>query len=956
MRSLPPRLLHALACTLVPALLLPACDAFDGDRSDSNDESSESAQALAASDGTFSILRESGRGGTAPALGLLQASWGRRVDLWALDPADGRARPWLQGVVVAADQDAVAGQVVRDVSLATGRERLVVQHALGSAAAMSVLDALEGGLAPLGAGELPADAVVSLVFDDLLDASRLATGVTLALDGQVLAPAALELDSAHGVSIAGAHHSARITVELDPRTTAMGGLLELDLAGIANLAGNGLAGASFARVTSTVGAPLGGSQAPFVVGRLDGQITQVLAGPQPGLFLVQFQFASGACAFAPQLGDVFQTATHAAQVIGASAPPQGGLTNRLRVQLVQGNPLTFAPGAAQLRARWDPSLGAPAACFVTISPPPGSAPASDVSTQATITVEFSEPMLAGSVQSTGTWTLSQADPSGPLGELVPAKIAVDPSGTRFTFSPVLPLRHRQGEAEVLEMRMLAGPFGITDWVQTPLEQALPDLKLQLAVAQPSVRSDGLTFSFASADEDGDALPDLRGQVLYAPLQNFVTGRPVQRFSSVVDTSQPLVAAMNVSPIGLQNPLNPFGARQMSVWRHVDMGLGLLDEQTHNLDVEGLNWAPSQPVVSDQFSQFRMAFAHSASLPDEAVDAGLLPLYRFSGLGVTFADNLLDGLSVVHDKAMGYTISPADGFLSATGTLLQPWPLNRNVSPTQYAYWTWRDTAVVEVGGDPSAPGADPLRLAQVTGNQDLVGFYPGGQVPSIGQPLLSEFRTYPDASALGVNQLKTSFALNSSFRPTFRAYSGGGLDSLGVADFVDPDNEPVATGGYTSSGLPTAPVDNTVLWGQVDFVTRISRAHTRWLDTGAARDFVQQTVIEPGLFGLPAGTQVRLAFRGASDVHSVSGQPWLDAERYDPYGDGYTQAQLDTLLGAGVAIPFEVVEFPVDGDKGWHDSLDALDGARWVQVRLTFVANAATSNQPAMAGFALAWQ
>lgn len=51
-----------------------------------------------------------------------------------------------------------------------------------------------------------------------------------------------------------------------------------------------------------------------------------------------------------------------------------------------------------------------------------------------------------------------------------------------------------------------------------------------------------------------------------------------------------------------------------------------------------------------------------------------------------------------------------------------------------------------------------------------------------------------------------------------------------------------------------------------------------------------------------------------------------------------------------------MVEFPVDGDKSWHDSLDDIDGARWIQVRLTFVANAVTNVTPQVAGFAIAWQ
>ncbi|HVS19247.1 MAG TPA: hypothetical protein VMT18_11650, partial [Planctomycetota bacterium] len=437
------------------------------------------------------------------------------------------------------------------------------------------------------------------------------------------------------------------------------------------------------------------------------------------------------------------------------------------------------------------------------------------------------------------------------------------------------------------------------------------------------------------------------------------GRPVLRFSSALDSSEPLIAGMIASAAGLQNPLNPFGARQMSIWRYIDMGFGLLDDFYHNLDVEGLNWSPSQAVVADRFQGFRMALAHSFYFPDEALSAGLLPLYRFSGLTATFDADVLDTLDVVHPASQGYTISPADSFQSANGTPMHPWPLNRNIPQDQYSYWTWRDTAVLALGGAGSGVnagvGVDPVRLGQVTGAPGLVGFYPKAKIPSIGAPLLTEFRTYPDPGALGLNQFQTSFAINSSYRPTFRAFSAGGLDPQGQPNFVDPDNQPVATGGYAPWGN-TGPVDNTVYWGQADFVLRVSRAHTRWLDTGKASDFVGQALVEYGPMGLPPGTQVQLAYRGASGVSSFAGTPWLDAALHDPYGDGYTQAQLDMLYGFGTKAAIDVVEFPVDGDKGWHDSLDDIDGARWIQVRLTFVANPVTNVAPQVAGIAIAWQ
>lgn len=952
MRQLPGGPCDALAIALLSCLSLSACDAFDSPRSETPEEQSENAQPGA---GAFAIQHEPAQGGQARTLALLDVRWGRRVDLWAFDPASGDERPWLAGIVVAPELAPVAGEIERGVSLASGRERLLVRHAVGSAAAANVLRELERGLVALDAGHVPADAALSLRFDDLIDPARLGAGIAVSIDGASVVPARLEPDTAHGVVLDGVHHSARVTLELAASHAEAGAALELHLGALANPAGRVLAGVP--ALASALGGDselLGVGVAPFVVGRLDGQLTQVAAGA-PGFYLVEFQFADAVCAFAPQVGDVLQTVTHAAQLIAPGGPPQGASTGRLRVQLVSGDPATFAPSAAVLRARWDAALGAPAACFVQISPKPGIAPAGDVSTTAIVTVEFSEKMLPGSVQSTGTWTLERTVASSALSEVVPAQVYFGPGLTSPLLAPLLPLSHTQGQAERFRLTMKGGPSGILDRQSTPLEQPLPAFEFALDPAQATSQNDGLVYSFAGLDEDGDGLPDLRGQGSYDLAKGLLGGRPVTRFSSVIDKSQPLIAAMYPSVQGIQTPLNPLGSKAMTLWRYIDLGFSLLDDQFHNLDVEGLNWSPFQAVTADGFGEFRMALAHSFFLPDEAKDVGLLPLFRFTGVVPTYDSNVLDSLAVVHDKSKGYAISPADSFVSASGTPLHPWPLNRNVPPSQYTYWTWRDTALLQVGGHVSGPGADPLSFAQATGDITLLGFYPGTKIPTIGEPLLMEFRCYPDAGALGLNGLKTSFAINSSYKPTFRAFSAGGVDTLGQTQFVDPDNDPVATGGFGPSGQKTGPIDNTVNWGQADFVTRISRVHTRWLDSGAAHDFTP-AVVEFGGAGLPAGTQVELAYRGASVLTAVAGAPWLDAEPYDPYGDGYTGHQLNLLFAPGSKVPFDVLEFPVDGDKSWHDSIDDLDGARWIQVRLTFVGNAVSNVTPQVAGVAIAWQ
>src|SRR6185503_18153709 len=116
----------------------------------------------------------------------------------------------------------------------------------------------------------------------------------------------------------------------------------------------------------------------------------------------------------------------------------------------------------------------------------------------------------------------------------------------------------------------------------------------------------------------------------------------------------------------------------------------------NLDVEGLAWDPFAQLNADNFAEFQMSLAHSKVLPDEQISTGLLPNWPSSGLSATFAGNQLDPagdpLTIVHPKAKGYAINPSDVYLSTSGHLRAPWPLNRNVPVGQYTYWTWRDTA------------------------------------------------------------------------------------------------------------------------------------------------------------------------------------------------------------------------------------------------------------------------
>jgi hypothetical protein len=444
-------------------------------------------------------------------------------------------------------------------------------------------------------------------------------------------------------------------------------------------------------------------------------------------------------------------------------------------------------------------------------------------------------------------------------------------------------------------------------------------------------------------------------------------RAVTRFSAVADPSVPVVGAMIPILAPIQTPLSNHGSKMMGVWRYHDLGFGLLNESTHNLDVEGLSWALfNQGLQIDNFSRFQMSLAHSKYLPDENISSGLLPNYPSSGLVAKFQDNLLDPgtvgipgtdpLTVVHPQGKGYTVggSPDATFIVPSGLTMTHWPWNQGVPVSNYVYWTWRDTAKIKLGA-PGGTGADTARLQQVTKIAN-VGFYPQSKVPTIGLPLLMEYRTWKDDQASGQNGFRIVIAINSSAYPFFRAFSTGGVLQSGQIITIDPDTEVTATGGINpTSGSHTAPRDNAFYYGQGDFVVRVSRMHTIWFDAGAGSTVYVAPVVEPGPSTLPAGTQVVLNFRGASSIGPTGSVSWQDASNMDAYGESYTAAQLPVFSKPGT-LAFTPNFFPTPTtDNSWRNTLSALNGARYFQARISFISNPETTLTPELSALGFAF-
>jgi hypothetical protein len=273
------------------------------------------------------------------------------------------------------------------------------------------------------------------------------------------------------------------------------------------------------------------------------------------------------------------------------------------------------------------------------------------------------------------------------------------------------------------------------------------------------------------------------------------------------------------------------------------------------------------------------------------------------------------------------------------------------------YWTWRDTAKITVGG-PAGAGADTTRLIQCT-KSGLPAFYPGYNVPTIGLPLLTEFRAYSSTQAAGTNGFRVAIAINTSAFPFFRAHSSGGILQSGQTKIVDPDAELVASGGVNpTTGTVTLPHDNVFYYGQADFVVRVSRAHTIWFNTLGVSQFVAP-VIDASSLDLPPGTQVSVALRGASAITTSAPKliAWADARNLDPYGDSYTTSQHWALghIGALAFTPTFVNVPPAPTDRRWHTNASEINGARFVQARISFVANAESGASPRIDSLGLAY-
>lgn len=719
---------------------------------------------------------------------------------------------------------------------------------------------------------------------------------------------------------------------------------------------------------------LSDTTAPKVIGTQPVVIGTPSGGPT--VFESSITFLNATCAVATKVGDVLQQANVFGEITEI-AVPVGSQIASVQYRIVEPSTTFFSAGQGTLSTVWDPASNLnKQACFVRF-PSIATPPAAAVATDSAVILRFSEPMDPVSLNSFETMTVTSFDPStttaNPERGFTVGRVTPSSDGQEFRLEPSLPFRHTSGLTEQYWVNVPRTDAGPLDLAGNKLASALPPVLFTIDPTEATVLSGNLVLRFSSADEIAPPAtftqptsPEVRGQVQVNFVQGELEPRQVARTAIPVDRTQTTVGAMTPNA-GTQTPLSPLGSKLMTLWRYIDVGWVITDDRTMNMDVEGLAWSPvGGNVVADVFDAFQISLSHSARLPDEGTFTDALGntfIYPNSGLLGTFDQNYLstgqDPPTLVHPRSRGYTVSPSDRFISTSGTVMLPYPLNRGIDPEQKAYYTWRDTSILARGGVDSA-GVEmaitwnlglPNPFTPPIPNPPPVGTLWGingpplttALVPTIGMPLLMEFRCYPDNTALGLNIFDVSnVTLNGA--PRTRAFSQGGVAPGGVIVVKDPDLQNLATGGFNPAsappGLATVGTDNVFYIGQLNLVTRVSRAHTIWFDTPNVTGPRYVTpIMDPAPERQPTGTSIVLAFRGASQI-TAGNNSLVTANSLDMYGDIATGVTFHTSSAGGV----------------WRNLMSDINGAELFQTRISFISNAQTGLSPTVSALGFAYR
>jgi len=659
------------------------------------------------------------------------------------------------------------------------------------------------------------------------------------------------------------------------------------------------------------------------------------------------------CGASPEPGDILEIGTRFVEVT-ASGSIAADVFVDVEVRPVAGPDIDEAKdlvGVAFLQRVWSDSVQVPSACWVTVIPET-DVPGANLSSFSTIQLRFSEPMDTSSVRALDTFRLVRGglDATVTAQSLVVGSVSSSEDQRIFSFTPTLPLDNRVAGA-AYRIDLVVGPLGIRDLAGNSLPLALPPIPLALDPDQPRQSNGSIALRFSSIDEiEPFGFPDLRGNVQMDTTRGIVFGRPVTSASAPCDTATGTLTTMYAFPPGVQTPLSALGSKLHAVWRYADFGWSIYDESKYDLDVTGMSWTPAaSTVLADYFPRFSIRLTHSRHLPDEACVANNVPFHDTSGLSgreLPFEDHVLrdprGGFTEVHPEHLGYRVDPNDLFVNAHGFVMLPFPLNRGGGERRT--FTWRDTSVVALGGQGGVGVPMDIEVGAPLFLENAIGaFATTGKVPTVGLPLLWQINCFPSAAGLGLNPLTIVYPCTGWPTPNFRAFSTGGVNTSGVQVFVDPSIEAFPAGGFdpTSNppGKPTPlAADNSFYVGQLDYVVRVSRMHTVWMDSVSLSSEYAPPVIIPAADLQPPGTAVIVEFRGADGFLDAGMRPF-DALRLSAYGE-FTPGLVDFFRD----------------DPTWTADLPSLSGARYLQVRVSFVGNIDTGETPELDSIGIAYR
>jgi hypothetical protein len=133
----------------------------------------------------------------------------------------------------------------------------------------------------------------------------------------------------------------------------------------------------------------------------------------------------------------------------------------------------------------------------------------------------------------------------------------------------------------------------------------------------------------------------------------------------------------------------------------------------------------------------------------------------------------------------------------------------------------------------------------------------------------------------------------------------------------------------------------------MDLITRVSRTISLWFEAGGSPSpRYRPAVFEPAPADQPQGTSIRLAFRGAHVAEPASVRE--DAGSLDLYGEHYEDP--------AVSRSFPNLEMQMVGGGTWFQGIEAIEGAPYYQVRVTFIGNAESGLFSELSALAIAWE